>query len=64
MRKLIEFLKDCHHLLQHPAHKAEQPLHVIYFILVGWYAGGPYGVAAFACGVVTVLAWGDNNEGR
>jgi hypothetical protein len=56
---IVEFLKECHKVLKHPAHKAEQPLHVVYFLLVGWYAGGPYGAAAFGCAIVTILAMGD-----
>lgn len=60
MHNLKEWLRYCHRILRHPAHQAERPFHVIYFMLVGYYGGGPYAVAAIACGVLTVVSWGDD----
>lgn len=57
---VLEALRKCREKLARPAHKVEQPLHVIYFVLVAVYAGGPYGVVAGVCALVTVVAWGDN----
>ena len=59
MQNILEFIMHCRETLRHPAHKAEQPVHIIYFLLVGWYAGGPYGAAAFACAIITILGAGD-----
>lgn len=55
----LEALRKCRARLAHPAHRVEQPLHVVYFVLVAAYSGGPYGVAAGLCAVVTIFAMGD-----
>ena len=60
MNHLMDWLKYCQRVLRHPAHQAERPLHVIYFLLVGYYGGGPYGVAAVGCAVITLLGSGDD----
>jgi hypothetical protein len=60
MHYFIDWLKTCRHILQHPAHKAERPVHVIYFLLVAYYSGGPYGVAAVGCAIITLLGSGDD----
>ncbi len=52
-------LKTVYRFLASPAHHAERPLHVAYFLSVGYYAGGVYGTLAVACGIVTILGAGD-----
>lgn len=60
MHNLVDWLRYCRRVLRHPAHRAERPFHVIYFLLVAYYGAGPYAVAALVCGILTVVSAGDD----
>jgi hypothetical protein len=62
MHNIVEILRYCQRVLSHPAHRAEQPMHITYYLLVAYYAGGPYGAAAFGCALVTILSMGNSDD--